>query len=149
MANRYNRCNRRKYSLKVHIVLVTKYRIIPFSSIFIVCFHKQIHKTTPCQNTFILCSSLFSGGLGMSLWCFPIFEPKNNGRQRNQSPPTRSALSIFSFSSELAILHTSPLSAHTGTPGYQHHPPESSLLPPHKEAPLMCPASASPLPEQV
>ena len=26
MDNRYNRHNRRKYSLKVHIVLVTKYR---------------------------------------------------------------------------------------------------------------------------
>lgn len=26
MVNRYNRRNRRKYSLKVHIVLVTKYR---------------------------------------------------------------------------------------------------------------------------
>ena len=26
MNNRYNRYNRRKYSLKVHIVLVTKYR---------------------------------------------------------------------------------------------------------------------------
>ena len=26
MDNRYNRCNRRKYSLKVHMVLVTKYR---------------------------------------------------------------------------------------------------------------------------
>lgn len=26
MDNRYNRCNRRKYSLKVHIVLVRKYR---------------------------------------------------------------------------------------------------------------------------
>ena len=26
MNNRYNRHNRRKYSLKVHIVLVTKYR---------------------------------------------------------------------------------------------------------------------------
>ena len=26
MQNRYNRRNRRKYSLKVHIVLVTKYR---------------------------------------------------------------------------------------------------------------------------
>ena len=26
MDNRYNRRNRRKYSLKVHIVLVTKYR---------------------------------------------------------------------------------------------------------------------------
>ena len=26
MRNRYNRHNRRKYSLKVHIVLVTKYR---------------------------------------------------------------------------------------------------------------------------
>ena len=26
MGNRYNRHNRRKYSLKVHIVLVTKYR---------------------------------------------------------------------------------------------------------------------------
>lgn len=26
MDNRYNRCNRRKYNLKVHIVLATKYR---------------------------------------------------------------------------------------------------------------------------
>lgn len=26
MENRYQRCNRRKYSLKVHVVLVTKYR---------------------------------------------------------------------------------------------------------------------------
>ena len=32
MDNRYNRHNRRKYSLKVHIVLVTKYRPPPYKS---------------------------------------------------------------------------------------------------------------------
>ena len=47
MDNKYNRHNRRKYSLKVHIVLVTKYRKQLLKRIIADDMKKDFQKTHP------------------------------------------------------------------------------------------------------
>lgn len=47
MDNRNNRHNRRKYSVKVHIVIVTKYRkLIFWSDVYFACSIEEVSSST-------------------------------------------------------------------------------------------------------